>query len=65
MMLECLTIAQAQIGEELYKGGVYYTLQTDGTTKHGQHFSNFDMPTGEEMFCRGLHKQLLIIIKNS
>ena len=40
MMLECLTIAQAQIGEELSKDdGTYYTLQTDGTTKHDQHSS--------------------------
>ena len=33
MMVECLTIAQAQLGEELSKMEVdNHTLQTDGTT---------------------------------
>ena len=33
MMIECLTISQAQLGEELSgDSGDLYTLQTDGTT---------------------------------
>ena len=51
MMLECLTIAQAQIGEQLSRDdGEYYILQTDRTTKHGHHFSTFDVATTETTF---------------
>ena len=39
MMIECLSIAQAQLGKELsHDDGEFYTLQTDGTTKYGHHF---------------------------
>ena len=55
IMLECLTIAQAQIGEKLSQDdGEHYTLQTDGTTKHGQHFATFDVATVGETFSLGL-----------
>ena len=38
MMVECLTLAQAQLGEELAKEEAdCYTLQTDGTSKYGDH----------------------------
>lgn len=40
MLIECLTCAQAQLGENLFQqDGTHYTLQSDGTTKHGQHFT--------------------------
>ena len=55
MMLECLTVAQAQLGEQLgSEDGEHYTLQTDGTTKHGHHFSTFDLATSEETYTLGL-----------
>ena len=42
MMLECLTVAQAQIGEELTSADKdYFTLHTDGTTKYGEHFGTY------------------------
>lgn len=37
MIVEALTIAQAQLGEKLLEADGYSTLQTDGTTKYGVH----------------------------
>ena len=55
MMIECLTIAQAQLGEELSRDdGGCYTLQTDGTTKHGQHFGTYDIATVDTTYRLGL-----------
>lgn len=55
MMMECLTIAQAQLGEELSsEGGGCYTLQTDGTTKHGQHFGTYDIATVDMTYNLGI-----------
>lgn len=46
MMLECLTLAEAQLGEGLsHSDQDNYTIQTDGTTKYGQHFATFDRHT--------------------
>lgn len=55
MMIESLTIAQAQISDELSKqDGDFYTLQTDGTTKHGQHFGTYDITTTDTTYNLGL-----------
>ena len=47
MILESLVLAQAQLGEELLQIPGSTTLQTDGTTKFGEHFSTFDVRTEE------------------
>ena len=55
MMLECLSLAQIQLGEELSKeDGEFYTLQTDGTTKHGVHFGTYDIATLDKTYSLGL-----------
>jgi len=52
MMLECLTIAQAQLGEQLSQSdGEHYMLQTYGTTKHEQHFATLDVATIGETYA--------------
>ena len=57
MMLECLTLAQAQLGEELTKESAdFYTLQTDGTTKFGDHFGTYDISTEESTFHLGIRQ---------
>ena len=48
MLLESLTIAQAQLGEKLSQSLDYNTLQTDGTTKFGDHFETYDVKTAED-----------------
>ena len=48
MLLESLTIAQAQFGEMLSQSLDYNTLQTDGTTKFGDHFEKYDVKTAED-----------------
>ena len=40
MMLESLAVVQAQLGDSLSD---YCTLQTDGTTKFGEHYATYDM----------------------
>ena len=35
MMIESLTVAQAQLGEKLTEDKDFFTLHTDGTTKYG------------------------------
>ena len=53
MILESLTIAQAQLGEKLGEGEgeslEYHTLQTDGTTKYGEHFGTYDVRTSKQV----------------
>lgn len=57
MMLECLTLAQAQLGEELAKEDAdYYTLQTDGTSKYGDHFGTYDVSTNDSTYHLGLRQ---------
>ena len=57
MMLECLTLAEAQLGEELsYSDQDNYTIQTDGTTKYGQHFATFDIATVDTTYTLGLRQ---------
>lgn len=48
MILESLTVAQAQLGEKLSESPDYNTLQTDGTTKYGDHFATYDIKTSQE-----------------
>ena len=46
MMVECLTLAHAQLGQELSREEEeYHTLQTDGTTKYGEHYNTYDVST--------------------
>lgn len=55
MMVECLTLAQEQLGEELSsEDGGCYTLQTDGTSKHGEHFGTYDVATADTTYRLGL-----------
>ena len=55
MMIESLTVAQAQLGEELTREETnYHTLQTDGTTKYGEHFVTYDIATNETVYHLGL-----------
>lgn len=44
MILESLTIVQAQLGDQLSQSS-YNTLQTDGTTKFGEHYATYDVST--------------------
>ena len=37
IILESLTVAQAQLGNGLAEGNGFMTIQTDGTTKYGEH----------------------------
>ena len=47
MILESLVVAQAQLGEKLSLVPGSTTLQTDGNTKFGDHFSTYDIRTEE------------------
>ena len=42
MILESLTVVQAQLGEKLSQTAGYSTLQIDGTTKFGEHFATYE-----------------------
>ena len=50
MILESLTVAQAHLGEKLgeAEGLDNHTLQTDGTTKYGDHLITYDVKTSED-----------------
>ena len=50
MILESLTVAQAQLGEKLSEIDGCCTLQTDGTTKFGEHFGTYDVKNPEDDF---------------
>jgi E1A/CREB-binding protein len=55
MMIECLTIAQAQLGEVLTPDDKdYFTLHTDGTTKYGEKFGTYDVTTDDKTYHLGL-----------
>ena len=55
MMVESLTIAQAQLGAELLQQTFdNCTLQTDGTTKYGTHFCTYDVANTDGTFSLGL-----------
>ena len=46
MILESLTVAQAQLGDALAETDGCGTIQTDGTTKYGQHYATYDVKMG-------------------
>ena len=50
MILKSLTVVQAHLGEKLgeAEGLDNHTLQTDGTTKYGDHFITYDVKTSED-----------------
>ena len=54
MMLESLTVVQAQLGDCLIKASGFTTLQTDGTTKFGDHYATYDVQTDSFSFTIGL-----------
>ena len=56
MILESLTVVQAQLGEKLSQTLGYSTLQTDGTTKFGEHYATYDARISEDKiaYCLGL-----------
>ena len=45
IMIESLAIVQAQLGDGLSEMDGFTTLQTDGTTKFGEHFATYDVKT--------------------
>ena len=47
MILESLIIVQAQLGDKLKNTESYGTLQTDGTTKFGEHYATYDVRINE------------------
>ena len=55
MIIESLTVLQAQLGEKLSVTDGYSTLQTDGTTKFGDHFATYDIRIPDKTtYCLGL-----------
>ena len=48
MIMESLVVAQAQLGEKLSQSLEYNTLQTDGTTKFGEHYAAYDVRMAED-----------------
>jgi hypothetical protein len=48
MILESLAVVQAEIGDCLSETSGYCTLQTDGTTKFGQHYATYDVRVPDE-----------------
>lgn len=54
-MMEGLSLAEIQLGEKLSEDNKdNFTIQTDGTTKYGQHFATFDVATGDATYTLGL-----------
>ena len=47
MILESLTLVQAQLAGKLSQTDGYSTLQTDGTTKFSEHYATYDVRTSE------------------
>ena len=55
MITEGLSVAEMQLGEKRTEAGSdNFTLQTDGTTKFGQHYSTFDIATEGGTYTLGL-----------
>ena len=66
MMIESLTVVQAQLGEELTREETnYHTLQTDGTTKYGEHFTTYDIVTNETVDHLGLRHVFSGAVQNT
>ena len=56
MILESLTVVQAQLGETLSETPGYTTLQSDGTTKYGQHYAALDVKDSSTTYSLGLRQ---------
>lgn len=54
MILESLTVAQAHLGDDLVEGSDFITIQTDGTTKYGEHFATYDFQLDSGTYSLGL-----------
>lgn len=55
MMLEGLSLAEIQLGEILSEEDMQnFTIQTDGTTKYGNHFATFDIATTDGSYILGI-----------
>ena len=55
MMLEGLSLSEIQPGEKLSEDDMQnFTIQTDGTTKYGNHFATFDIATGDGSYTLGI-----------
>ena len=60
MMIESLTVAQAQLGETLSEKSGYFTLHT-GTTKYGDHFGTYDITAEDKTYHLGLRHIFLAL----
>lgn len=56
MILESLAVVQAQLGEALSETPGYTTLQSDGTTKYGQHYTALDVKDSSTTYSLGLRQ---------
>ena len=56
MIFESLAVVQAQLGEALSETPVYTTLQSDGTTKYGQHYTVLDVKDSLTTYSLGLRQ---------
>jgi E1A/CREB-binding protein len=56
MILESLAVVQAQLGEVLSETPGYTTLQSDGTTKFGQHYAALDVKDSSTTYSLGLRQ---------
>ena len=56
MILESLAVVQAQLGEALSETPGYTTLQSDGTTKYGQHYAALDVQDSSTTYSLGLRQ---------
>ena len=56
IILESLSVLQARLGEKLTEADSYGTLQTDGTTKFGEHYVTYDVkvPDSKNAYTLGL-----------
>ena len=55
MMLEGLSLSEIQLGEKLSGDDMQnFTIQTDGTTKYGNHFATFDIATKDGSYTLGI-----------
>ena len=54
MILETLTVAQAQLGDGLADASDFATIQTDGTTKYGVKYATYDIKVESLTYSLGL-----------
>ena len=47
------TVTQAQLGDGLAAANDFLTIQTDGTTKYGEHFTTYDVKVESVTYCLG------------